>query len=351
VRSLRRPAARGWSLLGILAVLAITGVVSYLVGFGAYGFVVGAGEYLDAYPAVAPCDNPGSRFGWPYEAINYDQADDVRLLSVTPDPSKCAFQGTLAGAAVRSADGTKLAGWYIPAARGSATGPTVVLVHGGKANKSGMLEYAPPFHDAYNLVLLDLRHSGRSTGRESTGGLRERHDLRAMIDWLARTKKPGWIAVMGNSNGAATALAEAIDDPRVEALILDSMHATVERQLANVIATERRLPSWPAAPAVVAGVSVRLGEALSSVDPLRTIVRLHGRPVLLTHGLADEIDRPSESLELNAEAARAAGPEVRVEVCAGAGHGKVVEVCGAAWTDWVRDFLAAHQPSPRGAPD
>jgi pimeloyl-ACP methyl ester carboxylesterase len=337
--------------VGVLTLLAITGVVSYLVGFGAYGFVVGAGEYLGAYPAVAPCDNPGSRFGWPYEAINYDQADDARLLSASPDASKCASQGTLAGSAVKAADGTKIAGWYIPAAHGSPTGPTVVLVHGGKANKSGMLEYAPPFHGAYNLVLLDLRHSGRSTGRESTGGLRERDDLRAMIDWLAKTKKPSWIALMGNSNGAATALAEAIDDPRVQALILDSMHATVERQLANVIATERHLPSWPAAPAVVAGVSVRVGEPLSSVDPLQTIVRLRGRPVLLTHGLADEIDRPNESLELNAEAARAAGLEVRVEVCAGAGHGRVVEVCGMAWTEWVRDFLAAHQPIPRGAPD
>lgn len=340
VVELRRRVSRRWSLFGFLSLVLIVAGVSYVAGFGAYGFVVGAGEYLDAHPEIAACDNPSSRFGWPYEAINYDKADDGRLLATTPDPTNCGYQGSLARTQVVSADGTRIAGWYIPAVRGSPAGPTVVLVHGGKSNKSGMLEYAPAFHDAYNLVILDLRHSGRSTGGESTGGVRERADLRAMIDWLAKTKHPGWIALMGNSNGAATALAEAVGDVRIKALILDSMHATVERQLANVIETERHLPSWPAAPAVVAGVTARIGEDLSSVDPLRTIAQLRGRPLLLTHGLADAIDRPEQSLELNAAAARDAGLDVRVEVCRGAGHGQVVATCGSAWTAAARDFLA-----------
>ena len=214
-----------------------------------------------------------------------------------------------------------------------------MLVHGGKSNKSGMLEYAPAFHGIYNLVLLDLRNSGRSGGSESTGGVRERGDLRAMIDWLASEKKPAWIAVMGNSNGAATALAEAVGDTRVQALILDSMHASVDRQLTNVIVTERHLPAWPAVPAVIAGVSVRIGEDLRSVDPIQTIALLRDRPVLLTHGSADTIDRVDESLTLNEAVARAAGVDVRVEVCDGAGHGQVVATCGEAWRGWVLDFL------------
>lgn len=339
---LRRPAARGWSLFGSISVVAIAALISYVVGFGMYGFVVGAGEYLDAHPEHAACDTPGSRFGWAYEAINYPKADDAPMLAAAADPQDCGYQGARAGGDVVSSDGTPIAGWYIPAIGGKPTGPTVVLVHGGKSNKSGMLEYAPAFHASYNLVLLDLRHSGRSGGRQSTGGLRERHDLRAMIDWLEREKKPAWIAVMGNSNGAATALAEAVDDSRVRALILDSMHATVERQLANVIATERHLPSWPAAWAVVTGVTARLGEQLESVDPVRTIVELKGRPVLLTHGLVDVVDRPAESLDLTSAAAREAGLDIRVEVCPAAGHGQVVAVCGADWRVWVREFLAAH---------
>lgn len=150
------------------------------------------------------------------------------------------------------------------------------------------------------------------------------------------------MAVMGNSNGASTAIAEALGDPRVKALILDSMHASVERQIGNVITTEKGLPAWPDAWALVAGVSYRLGESVERVDPVRTIVRLIDRPILLTHGLDDVVDRPADSLEVNIAAATATGVDIEVHICAGAGHGRVVEVCANDWAGWVRDFLAAH---------
>jgi len=155
-------------------------------------------------------------------------------------------------------------------------------------------------------------------------------------------------AASGIGLGIATAFAEAGDDPRVKALILDSMHARVESQLANIIATERHLPSWPAAWAIVAGVSSRIGVPLWSVDPVRTIAQMGGRPVLLTHGLGDVVDRPDESLDRNVAAAREAGVDLRVEACAAAGHGQVVAVCGPAWSRWVTDFLGDHIDGPGG---
>ena len=340
VRELRLIASPRWRVAGALAVLALLAVVAYVTGFGAYGFIVGASEYLAQDPEVAPCHTPATRFGWSYEAINYDLADDARLASYTPDLDDCGSQGRPAGAKVRAADGTMIAGWYIPAGSGmAASGPTVVLVHGGKANKSGMLDYAPALHQRYNLVLLDLRNSGRSGGRQSTGGLFERLDVRAILDWLVATKNPRWIALLGNSNGAATSLAEAVDDPRVRALVLDSMHATLERQLTNVVVTERHLPAWPGVPAIMAGVSMRLDQDITTVDPLRTIVRIGERPILLTHGSEDSIDRPAESVDVNAAAARAAGVDVEVRICEGATHGAVVTRCADAWAGWVLDFL------------
>ncbi|MEZ0241391.1 MAG: alpha/beta hydrolase [Chloroflexota bacterium] len=328
-------------LVRALAILAVVAALAYVVGFFGYGFVAGSAEYLAADPGRASCETPGSRFGWTYEAVNYDAADDATLLAANPDPTSCASQGATAGDDVVAPDGVHLAAWYIPAAQG-ATGPTVVIVHGGKANKSGMLPYAAPLHDAYNVLIVDLRNSGRSGEADSTGGLHEQDDLRAMLDWLQRVKNPSWVAVMGNSNGAATALVESLDDARVQGLILDSMHAAVELQIGNVIETERHLPAWPAAWGLVAGVTYRLGESLESVDPVRTIVRLQDRPLLLTHGLDDVVDRPSDSLDLNVAAARGAGVDVEVHTCAGAGHGRVVEVCADDWATWVRVFLAAH---------
>jgi pimeloyl-ACP methyl ester carboxylesterase len=315
-----------------------------LGGWVGYSAAVGSEQLVASEERWPDCATPAFRYGWDYEAVNYDRADDAALEARYPDMKDCTDRGTPAGDEIVTSDGVPIAGWYIPAASGiDASGPTVVLVHGGKTNKSGMLEYAPPFHAAYNLVILDLRNSGRSGGHESTGGLFERQDLQAMIDWVVREKQTSWIAVVGNSNGAATALAEAVHDVRVQALVLDSMHATAETQLANVIETERGLPAWPGAPAIVAGVSWRIGQDLASVDPVRVMAELERRPVLLTHGTEDVIDRPEQSLERNLAAARAAGLDVSVETCEGAGHGEVVAVCGDAWAGWVLEFLAEAQ--------
>jgi pimeloyl-ACP methyl ester carboxylesterase len=324
-----------------LILLAAVIAAVYVAGFGAYAFTAGASDYLSGETRDTDCRTPGSEFGWTYEAVNYDIADDTALLAANPNPRKCVSQGAVAGSEVVAPDGIHLAGWYIPGP-GSATGQTVVIVHGGKSDKSGMLAYAPAFHGAYNVLIVDLRNSGRSGRADSTGGLHEQGDLRAMLDWLERAKGPSWIAVMGNSNGAAASLAEALGDQRVRALILDSMHATIEKQLGNVIVTEKHLPAWPAAWAVIAGISARVGTSIETVDPVRTLVRFTDRPVLLTHGLDDVVDRPSDSLDVNVAAARAARIDLEVHTCAGASHGRVVEVCATDWATWVQAFLAGH---------
>ncbi len=333
-----RPARR-W-----LAVAAVAVVLVGVAGYSGYVGALGSAEFVDPAEPSTACETPGTRFGWDYEAINYDRADDLRLVAENPDMRDCSSQGATAGSEVVSPDGVPIAGWYIPAAGGTGpTGPTVVLVHGGKTNKSGVLKYAPPFHDAYNLVLLDLRNSGRSGAADSTSGLRERSDLRAMIDWLVRVKGPAWIGVMGNSNGAATAVAEAGDDPRVRALVLDSMHATLSAQVGNILETERGHPAWPGSWAIITGVSLRIGADVTTVDPVRTITRIGDRPVLLIHGSADTVDRPSESAERNLRAALEAGVPIGLEICQGARHGEVVDTCPEQWARWAVSFMTAAQ--------
>jgi len=215
-----------------LAVVAVVAVTVAVAGYAGYAFVSGSAEYLAGTPEHIGCDTPLHRFGWAYETINYDIADDEALLVASPDPNNCTKPTSTAGGEVVSSDGVHIAGWYIPA-EGSigAEGPTIVIVHGGRTNKSGVLDYAPAFHEDYNLLLPDLRNSGRSGGTESTSGLREQLDLRAMLDWLERTKHPTWIAVMGNSNGAATALAEGLGDERV-------------RRSSSIRCTPRSLGRW-----------------------------------------------------------------------------------------------------------
>jgi len=338
-RSTWRGMRPAWRRLSVGAV--VVGLLAF-VGYTGYVGWLGSSELLDPAEPSTACETPGTRFGWDYEAINYDKADDPRLEAENADMLDCSSQGATAGTGVVSTDGVPIAGWYIPAARGiGPNGPTVLIVHGGKTNKSGVLKYAPPFHDIYNLVLLDLRNSGRSGAADSTSGLREQADLRAMIDWLVRSKAPSWIGVVGNSNGAAAAVAEAGGDPRVRALVLDSMHATLSAQVGNILETERGHPAWPGSWAILTGVSLRIGADITSVDPVTTITRVGDRPVLLIHGSADVVDRPDESAERNLHAAQGAGVPVGLQICPGAEHGEVVDTCQEEWAFWAVSFMDA----------
>jgi pimeloyl-ACP methyl ester carboxylesterase len=74
-------------------------------------------------------------------------------------------------------------------------------------------------------------------------------------------------------------------------------------------------------------------------DPVQTIAKVGDRPVLLTHGTDDALDRPSESAERNFHAALDAGVPVELEYCRGATHGAVIDRCPDDWARWVTSFL------------
>ena len=334
----RRTTGRGGRALLVGAVvLGLFGVVAWS-GYSGY---VGSNEVLLANPEWTGCDNPMTRFGWTYDAVNYDIADDARLAAANPDMQKCTSQGALAGNQVVTSDGVPIAAFYIPAADGAdSTAPTIVVAPGWKSNKSEILKYAPFFHERFNLVLVDLRNGGRSGGDTTTWGVREQLDIRAIVDWLEREKHPSWIGGMGNSMGAATMTTAAADDQRIRALILNSMHASIFTTFGDGIANERLLPGYPTAWAAIGMASWRSGEDLPAVDPQRLIARLGDRPVLLIHGTADTLDTPEHSAELNVAAAQAAGAPVTLEYCQGGEHGKLVEKCPDEWQAWVDAFLA-----------
>jgi alpha/beta hydrolase fold len=328
---------------GIGRPLLAAALVVGLAGFGAWtatAAAIGGKEIVDSASTWANCGTPASVFGWAYEAVNYDQLDDARLLAVNRGQLGCEYFGTRAGEEVMSRDGVHVAGWYIPAAIVGPHGPTIVIVPGWKSHKSEVLKYAPPFHDAYDVLVVDLRHGGRSDRALATWGVDDQLDVRAMIDWLERTKGPGWIGVTGNSMGAATALAEAAGDPRVRALVLDSMHASMVDSITDGIGAEWHLPGVPAGWTAVAAASLMADADLTSVDPARMIARLSDRPVLLIHGTADVLDRPERSAEVNLAAARTAGVPVELHYCLGGTHGQVIDRCPAEWAAWATGFLA-----------
>lgn len=322
------------------AAFASAFVLLGLSGYTAYVGAVGSDQL--AHPTGNPdCRTPLVRYGWMYEAINYNIADDAVLQRENPDMTNCSSQGAAAGTDVVTSDGIPIAGWYVPAANGvGPTGPTVVLVHGWDADKSEVLKYAVPLHATFNVVAFDERDGGRSGQANSSFGLHEKLDIEAIIDWLERTKHPAHLALMGNSMGGGAAALAAAGDPRIEALVLDSTHAHVS----NVLETRLEVdagghPGLPGTPAIIAGFWLRTGVDLMQADPITAIPALGKRPLLLIHGAADVNDVPALSVDLMDQKALDSGVPVELHMCPGATHGKVIDTCPTEWGQWAVAFL------------
>jgi pimeloyl-ACP methyl ester carboxylesterase len=326
--------ARIWRWVSFLLVAVLVGLVGYLAWVG----YDGSAQLVDPRAPSADCRTPASAFSWDYDAINYNGSADAVLVQVA-DPLNCPEHGPTAGADLTAADGTRIAAWYIPA--GGSIGPdeaTVVLAHDHGGNKSTMLSYAEPLHRNYNLVLFDFRNHAQSGGSQSTAGVLEQEDLQAVIDWLSVTKEPSAIAVLGVGLGGAAAVNEADTDQRVEALILDSTHATLANALqARIEARGYPLP-LPGAWSILLGGLIRTGQDMSAVDPVQAIERYGERPVLIIQGGRDTAVGPTDGADLR-DAAVAGGSQAELQTCADAGHGGAITTCAADYGDWVLGFL------------
>jgi fermentation-respiration switch protein FrsA (DUF1100 family) len=315
-------------------------LVALLIGLLAYlGYVgfVGSGQLVNPPSPSADCRTPAIAYGWIYEAINYDASSDVTLADF-PDPEHCPRQGAKAGDDLLTSDGVQIAGWYIPSGNGSGpTGPTVVLAHGHGGNKSNMLPFAALLHEQYNVVIPDFRNHGQSGGSQTTVGVLEQNDLRAIVDWVHDNKKPEQIALLGVSMGGAAALNEAIADQHVDAVILDSTHATLANALQARLESQGYPLSLPAAWSILLGSLIRTGQDISAVDPVERI-RLYDRPVLIIVGGRDDAIGPTDGQAL-LDAFPKDRAESELKVCEDATHGEAVVTCRRAYAGWVLGFL------------
>ena len=125
---------------------------------------------------------------------------------------------------LRTDDGVRLHGWYIPAA--SARG-TLLFFHGNAGNISHRLDSIRIFHKLkLSVFIFDYRGYGRSEGRPSERGTQRD----ALAAWRFLTEErgiaPGQIIFFGRSLGAAVAAQLATQKPP-GALIVESAFTSV----------------------------------------------------------------------------------------------------------------------------
>lgn len=323
-------------VLAIVALVGYTGYVGYVGSSRVLAVDVERG-------AATYCFTPAT-YGWDYEAVNYDIALDATL----PDDEDgdgdrydddCGDLRGTAGDEVVTPDGVRVAAWYIPAA--NPTGTTILLVHGNPANKSDMLRHAAFLHHDYNLLLPDLRNSGRSSGEMSTTGILEYQEVEAILDWLVATKRPDHIGALVESGGAAATLKAARDDRRIEAIVSDSVHARFPTVVGKELSNTAPHPAYPGLWGIELAFLIRTGHVMSEADPIDSVVALGDRPYLILHGTADTANVPADSAELLLGAATDAGVPVQLQYCKGGRHGQLTADCADQYGGWVTNFFAA----------
>jgi dipeptidyl aminopeptidase/acylaminoacyl peptidase len=204
-----------------------------------------------------------------------------------PDTEARAAGLSVKDVAFRATDGTRLAGWFISA---SPRAPTVILVHGFKADRVQMLPYARFLVAAgYNVLLYDSRGCAGSDGWRITLGAHEPDDVLAAVKYLSgradlTAKRFG---ALGISLGAGIVLLAGAREPQLVAVVADSAwadeHVQIER-MSGIPIGRLAVPVLPYEPALVGAL---VGADLRQVSPLAAISAIAPRAVLLIHSADD----------------------------------------------------------------
>jgi len=212
-------------------------------------------------------------------------------------------------------DGERLHAWWIPTRAAPARGH-VLFFHGNAGNVSHRLEHAGALTAAgLDVLLVDYRGYGRSTGRPSEEGLhRDARAARAAL--LAGGQvDPARLVYMGESLGGAVALRLAVEAPPL-ACVLQSTFTSL-RDVAR--------HHYPAPLSGLAG----------DAYPNRERIALLRSPVLILHGDVDEIVPVTHGEALF----EAAHEPRRLRVVAGAGHNDLVPRMGPSYGTEVAGWL------------
>ena len=231
-----------------------------------------------------------------------------------------------------TADGVKLAAWYIPSPRKDA--PVIIACHGFPFDKGNILGLVRFLYPDYGIFLFDFRRMGESEGTITTVGYRETKDLAAAVDYL-RARGIKKIGALGFSLGGAVLI--LANNPAIEAVVADSSYADLNSVLDSLFKNLGPL-KWPLIKLVDLWVKVFLRVDLGEISPLQQIREIDC-PVLLIHGAADSQIPGEHSQRLFIEA-RASGKNAQFWLVPGSDHGQAHSDYPVEYEQKVKGFFA-----------
>jgi len=232
-------------------------------------------------------------------------------------------------------DGAEIDVWVIKARSKDgkehvASKASVLLLHGLNEEKA---TYYIGIGDrvaqkGYDVVMPDLRYHGKSTGDCITYGAKEKHDIKAVMDELIRTRELSpKIIVYGFTLGGAIAIQYAAIDERVQGVMALAAYKDMRSitQRLFLLTTEEDFENVLAEAAAEGDFNPEEASAVEAAARIKA-------PMLLVHGLLD-LSVPLEHSKAIYEAA--AGPK-RLQVVT---PGPEQFALAAIWEDWLADKL------------
>jgi uncharacterized protein len=209
---------------------------------------------------------------------------------------------------------------------------TLIYLHGvadDRVSATGVIERFTK--RGYDVIAYDSRGHGESTGDTCTYGYFEKSDLHRVIDAIQDSR----IILVGSSMGAAVALQEAADDPRVITVVAAESFSdlrTVAHERAPFFLTEGAVRN-------AFKVAEQRGHfKIDDVDVAAAASRVKA-PILLIHGADDRDTFPAHSQRIFA----VVEGQKQLLLVPGAHHN---ESLNAVWTDverWVDAIISTEK--------
>lgn len=223
----------------------------------------------------------------------------------------------------------------------------VLISHGFRYGLYGSVKFLDLFLSrGYSVLLFDLRHHGRSGGANVTFGWKEKHDVKAWVDWAFQKHGVERVGSMGESLGAAVALQHAAIDPRLAFVIADCPFADLRQMLRFVLKKKYHLPAFPLLPLANLWCGLMTGLTFAKVSPIRDVAKIT-TPLFLAHGMRDDLIPARVSKKLYE--AKAQGMR-RLYLAPNAGHAEAYWKNRAEYDHLAGAFLAEIDIAPGRQP-
>ena len=214
-----------------------------------------------------------------------------------------------------------------------------IICHGHTVNRYTDLKYGDIFYRAgYHLVIYDERHFGESEGAISTLGQEEAKDLAEIIAYVKQQFGDCFIALHGESMGAATTLL-VLQYVKPDLIVADCPFADSERLFTEWIRQNMAIPPILVIPILEVIAFLFYGYHIRKTSPIR-IMQNCEVPICFMHGDSDQLIDCDHSRQLF----KACGnPRSELHLFPGAAHARSIDSDPQAYERILLDFLRNNQ--------